>query len=526
MQGKAVKPLKANTPHPAPGTADDAVLPPSPLTLRAPPPSSPLQQTCANCGTNKTPLWRKDKQSGETMCNACGIYKQTHGYARPVDKDCLGGDSAARGGVARVAPTRGAGGGAGGGGQRASPYRRAGSNSGPSSRASSPKRPAGPPPPPMMASWAAAPGQGAASAVPPATGLVTTPGSLMAVLNQMAAAEHRHEEEEAQKQQQQRASPRQEGAMQPHPAGEEAMQTAVSLQQWALHPTTLPEQPQQQQPQEHHGAAPLSLSLASPTSAHSQKLGSPHGSGSSPTGPHAALGPPPPHRSPVSSSHSLDALLGPSADKEQGGSRGGARRASEGYMPMDGRAQQMQLQALANLYENLGLQQQQQQQQAMALYESFGLQQQQAVMASLMANALSGSQVQNQGRGGAEAGSRGQEASGALPDFVGQQQAVRPGGAGGGPLGYGLGLSSSGWGSVGGQGGVAGGGLAAGLPHQQAKSLGLLQRMVVGYGVGAGGGDAGATHGGAAKGTARCDWVSEGGCVCGGVLLSWPCWVG
>eukprot|EP00798_Chlamydomonas_sp_ICE-L_P031115 gene31115-6247_t len=40
---------------------------------------------CFNCGTSKTPLWRKDRDSGETMCNACGIYKQTHGYPRPVD---------------------------------------------------------------------------------------------------------------------------------------------------------------------------------------------------------------------------------------------------------------------------------------------------------------------------------------------------------------------------------------------------------------------------------------------------------
>eukprot|EP00798_Chlamydomonas_sp_ICE-L_P006243 gene6243-2865_t len=40
---------------------------------------------CFNCGTTRTPLWRKDRETGETMCNACGIYKQTHGFPRPVD---------------------------------------------------------------------------------------------------------------------------------------------------------------------------------------------------------------------------------------------------------------------------------------------------------------------------------------------------------------------------------------------------------------------------------------------------------
>ncbi|KXZ48165.1 hypothetical protein GPECTOR_30g261 [Gonium pectorale] len=42
----------------------------------------PLQ--CSNCGTTQTPLWRKDRDTGETMCNACGIYKQSHGFNRPV----------------------------------------------------------------------------------------------------------------------------------------------------------------------------------------------------------------------------------------------------------------------------------------------------------------------------------------------------------------------------------------------------------------------------------------------------------
>jgi Zn ribbon nucleic-acid-binding protein len=41
-------------------------------------------QTCENCGTQQTPLWRKDRESGLMMCNACGIYLKTHGVNRPL----------------------------------------------------------------------------------------------------------------------------------------------------------------------------------------------------------------------------------------------------------------------------------------------------------------------------------------------------------------------------------------------------------------------------------------------------------
>jgi transcription elongation factor Elf1 len=43
-------------------------------------------QTCLNCGTQQTPLWRKDHETGEILCNACGIYRKTHGVSRPVDR--------------------------------------------------------------------------------------------------------------------------------------------------------------------------------------------------------------------------------------------------------------------------------------------------------------------------------------------------------------------------------------------------------------------------------------------------------
>jgi hypothetical protein len=38
---------------------------------------------CANCGTNTTPLWRRD-EAGNTICNACGLYFKLHNVHRPV----------------------------------------------------------------------------------------------------------------------------------------------------------------------------------------------------------------------------------------------------------------------------------------------------------------------------------------------------------------------------------------------------------------------------------------------------------
>lgn len=38
---------------------------------------------CSNCGTLKTPLWRKDPE-GNTLCNACGLFLKLHGTTRPL----------------------------------------------------------------------------------------------------------------------------------------------------------------------------------------------------------------------------------------------------------------------------------------------------------------------------------------------------------------------------------------------------------------------------------------------------------
>ena len=44
-----------------------------------------LGTACGNCHTTYTPLWRKDCNTGEVLCNACGIYLKTHGKPRALE---------------------------------------------------------------------------------------------------------------------------------------------------------------------------------------------------------------------------------------------------------------------------------------------------------------------------------------------------------------------------------------------------------------------------------------------------------
>ncbi|KAF1810364.1 hypothetical protein P152DRAFT_460477 [Eremomyces bilateralis CBS 781.70] len=49
------------------------------------PPAAPVSgQTCSNCGTNRTPLWRRSP-TGETICNACGLYLKARNQSRPTN---------------------------------------------------------------------------------------------------------------------------------------------------------------------------------------------------------------------------------------------------------------------------------------------------------------------------------------------------------------------------------------------------------------------------------------------------------
>ncbi|ORX88478.1 hypothetical protein K493DRAFT_319433 [Basidiobolus meristosporus CBS 931.73] len=40
--------------------------------------------SCSNCKTTTTPLWRRNPQGGQPLCNACGLFLKLHGVVRPL----------------------------------------------------------------------------------------------------------------------------------------------------------------------------------------------------------------------------------------------------------------------------------------------------------------------------------------------------------------------------------------------------------------------------------------------------------
>ncbi|GMM34191.1 hypothetical protein DASC09_015160 [Saccharomycopsis crataegensis] len=74
------KPSPSSSP---PSKVSDNIKPES-SSYTAKPLSESPNQKCSNCGTNKTPLWRR-APDGTLICNACGLYYKANNCHRPVN---------------------------------------------------------------------------------------------------------------------------------------------------------------------------------------------------------------------------------------------------------------------------------------------------------------------------------------------------------------------------------------------------------------------------------------------------------
>jgi GATA-binding protein len=70
---------RASTASRSPGVVTAEISKPSP----PPGGSQGHGQICSNCGTTRTPLWRRSPQ-GATICNACGLYLKARNASRPT----------------------------------------------------------------------------------------------------------------------------------------------------------------------------------------------------------------------------------------------------------------------------------------------------------------------------------------------------------------------------------------------------------------------------------------------------------
>jgi ribosomal protein L34E len=78
--GAATRPSR----HPSPASASEIAV------VQSESPPSPQGKHCSHCYVTSTPLWRRNPETYEILCNACGLYLHQHHKLRPpglIDTD-------------------------------------------------------------------------------------------------------------------------------------------------------------------------------------------------------------------------------------------------------------------------------------------------------------------------------------------------------------------------------------------------------------------------------------------------------